>query len=554
MDRTAIKERVRKLRNDGIEWKSWNEQTYEILGAEPLSNKYRRSFEKPFPIALISLFSVENIGIRYLYAFLKEAGYDVDLIFLKEFATNSFQMPSEAELELLFERFRERDYQLIGLGARSGYMKFCVELTERIHNELEVPVVWGGTVGTVTPELCIQGGADYAIRHEGEAATAQLITCLATDGDPSTISNIWYRGGNGEPVGNNLENLIPSLDVLPMQDLEDDNKCFIEFGKLTEGDPWRDLVKFETLTARGCPYKCSFCIHSQLVKLEKGLGKSVRGASVEKIMRELEYAMAKLPSMRSIFFVDEVFGTGMPWTREFAKVYPERVALPFEVAIDPRALNDEKVGLLIRSGMAELNMGIQTGSEKLRAELFDRPVSDEKLLGVAHLMKKNKVFTRYDIIVDNPWETTEDKRKTLDVLLQLPHPFILNMFSLNWFPKTGLTERAIEEGVIDDSQVAGQSEKSLTQFAVSFDYPRSKEDMFWNALFSMTSKSFIPRWFIRALARTTLVKEYPRIAVAVARTSSLVRLFFAGIRLLWEGRIGLDTARKYSRSVRSITR
>lgn len=554
MDRSAIRQRIKKLRDDGIHWNEWNKETYNILGIKPLSEKHKRSFPNPFPVALVSLFSVENIGIRYLYAFLREAGYDVDLIFLKEYATNNFEMPSDAELELLFERFRQRGYQLIGLGARSGYIKFCVELTERIHQKLDVPVVWGGTVGTVTPELCIQGGADYAVQHEGEAATAGLIRCLATGKDPRELPNLWWGDENGEPIGNEPDSLIPTLDALPIQDLEDENKCFIEFGKLTEGDPWRNLVKYETLTARGCPYKCTFCINSQLVKLEKGLGKLVRGASVEKVMRELEYAMAKLPHMKSIFFADEVFGTGMAWMRDFAREYPQRVALPFEVAIDPRALNEEKVRLLVEAGMAELNVGIQAGSERIRTELFDRPVSDQTLLEVARWMKANKVFTRYDIIADNPWETAEDKRRTLDILLQLPRPFILNIYSMNWFPKTVLTEKALEEGIIDENQVAGQSEKSLTQFTVSFDYPRTKEDMFWNALYSMTSKPFIPKSLIQVLARMAILKRYPRPLVMFARMSSLVRVFCAGLLLLWQGRIGLDTARRFSKSLGSINR
>ena len=36
----------------------------------------------------------------------------------------------------------------------------------------------------------------------------------------------------------------------------------------------------------------------------------------------------------------------MRWMREFARVYPGRIGIPFECAIEPRALNDEKVELL----------------------------------------------------------------------------------------------------------------------------------------------------------------------------------------------------------------
>jgi anaerobic magnesium-protoporphyrin IX monomethyl ester cyclase len=552
--RKRSKQVAAEWRAKKLDWETWNAQTYEATGAEPMSQQYKRDFDHPYPIALISLFTIESLGIRALYPFLREAGHDVDLIFLKEYATNHFEMPTEHELQLLFDLIKKRGYKVIGIGARSGYIKFCCELTARIHEETGATVVWGGTVGTVTPDLCIKGGADYAIQDEGEVALAELINCLATDKDPRHIYNLWYKGEDGEPVGNPLRNLIPSLDVLPIQDLEDNNKYFIEWNKLTQGDPWRNVIKFETITARGCPYKCSFCIHSQLVKLEKGLGKSVRGASVEKVTRELEYALNKLPNMKSIFFADEVFGTGSAWTTEFGEVYPHRIGLPFELAIDPRALTDIKVAALVKAGLAELNMGIQAGSEKIRAELFDRPVSDTKLLEVASLMKKHKVFTRYDIIVDNPWETSADKRKTLDILLQLPHPFILNMFSLNWFPKTGLTERALNDGIIDDSQVAGESEKSLTQFTVSYDYDRPKEDTLWNALYAMTSKSFVPRSFIRMLAVLPLARRYPVIAVVCARVSTLTRLAYDSFFLFLQGRIDLNTVRRFRKSVSGITR
>ena len=553
--RAKAKQICKKLRSlENVNWADWNAETYQLLDVEPLSKQYRRDFDKPYPIALISLFSVENIGIRYLYAFLKEAGFDVDLIFLKGYALNHYRMPTEKELQLLFDLFRQRGYKLIGFGARSAYIKFGVELTDRIHDELDVPVVWGGTVGTVTPELCIAGGADFCVQDEAETAMSRLINCLAKGEDWHDIENLWYPGEDGEPKGNPLRQLIPTLDVLPMQDLEDDHKYFIEHDEITEGDPWRDVVKFETLTARGCPYKCSFCIHSQLVTLEKGLGKSVRGASVEKIMRELEYAVNKLPNMKSIFFTDEVFGTGTPWVREFARVYPERINLLFELCIDPRALSDEKVGLLVKSGLAELNMGLQAGSEKIRAELFDRPVSTKRMLEVANLMKKHGVFTRYDIIVDNPWENSDDKRATLDMLLQLPHPFILNMYSLNWFPKTTLTERAIAEGVIDDAQVSGQSDKTLRQMVVSYDFPRSKEDTFWNALYNLSSKWMVPRSFIRFLADLSWLKEHPRSAVALARGFTILRLCIDCTVMLWQGRLSFAYIRRMLPSLGSITR
>ncbi len=372
--------------------------------------------------------------------------------------------------------------------------------------------------------------------------------------DPRHILNLWYRDGDGKPVGNPLRKILADLDRLPIQDLEDEDKFFIEFNKLTEGEPWRSTIKFETLTARGCPYVCSFCIHSKLVEMHKGLGKAVNGYSVEHAVREVEYARAKLPNMKCLFFADEVFGVGIEWVREFEKKWIERVNLPFECMIEPRALSPQKLRLLKNAGMVELNIGIQSGSEKLRAELYDRPMSNKDLLQVVQWAHEAGVSMRYDIICDSPFESPEDKRATLDVLLELPRPFILNMFSLNYFPGAKLTEYALKIGLVDESQVAGMTDICLEQFTVSLDFPRPTDDTFWNALYAMSSKWFIPKAFIRYLAGLSWPKRHPAPVVVLARFSSMTRLFFDGFRLLWQGRISLDTVRRYSGSISSLAR
>lgn len=537
-----------------VTWETFNRETYARVGATPLSAEYTPSYTKRYRIALVSMFSVESLGARALYAFMKEAGFDIDLIFLKEHALNNFKMPTEKEQEIFIDLLRERKIDFVGFSARSPYMKILAELTKQVQDKLKIPVVWGGTVGTVTPKLCVEQGADFAVCNEGEDAFAELVNALATGSDYTGIKNLWFKGENGEVVGNDIRPLIDDLDRLPIQDLEDDNKFYVERDKLTPGEPWRKLTKFETLTARGCPYKCSFCIHSYLVDMNKGLGKNVNSGTVEHVIRELEYAMAKLPNMKSIFFADEVFGTGIGWVRDFVEPYRERIGLPFECAIEPRALTEEKVDLLARAGMMELNIGIQAGSEEVRRDLFDRPMTNKRLFEVIDWIGKHNIDGRYDIIADNPFETTEQKRTTLEVLLQIKRPFILNLYSLNYFPGSKLTDYAIKMGVIDESEVAGLSEKALRQFIVSFDYPRSNEDKLFNALYRLSSKRFLPKKLLLWLADFPLAKRYPQPTITLAVVSSLVKLFFDGWILLYQGRIGWDTVRRYSGSIMSIAR
>ena len=80
----------------------------------------------------------------------------------------------------------------------------------------------------------------------------------------------------------------------------------------------------------------------------------------------------------------------------------------------------------------------------------------------------------YDAIIDNPFATEDDKREMLDFLLEIPRPFKLYLYSLNFFPKTKITLELLEKGIITEKDVEGVATKAWRQFRVSMDYPQAE--------------------------------------------------------------------------------
>ena len=117
----------------------------------------------------------------------------------------------------------------------------------------------------------------------------------------------------------------------------------------------------------------------------------------------------------------------------------------------------------------------------------------------AEFNKELKLNVVYDVIVDNPHATEEMKIETAEFLLDLPRPYDIYFYSLNYFPGTALTRQALEAGALDPEEVEGRANKSWYQFRVSMDWPRSEEDRFYLALFCLASKSFVPKALIRKL-------------------------------------------------------
>ena len=57
----------------------------------------------------------------------------------------------------------------------------------------------------------------------------------------------------------------------------------------------------------------------------------------------------------------------------------------------------------------------------------------------------------FDLILDNPYETDEDLRKTLSLLNTIPDTYELILFSLTFYPGTYLYDKAVKDGLIEDA-------------------------------------------------------------------------------------------------------
>ena len=62
------------------------------------------------------------------------------------------------------------------------------------------------------------------------------------------------------------------------------------------------------------------------------------------------------------------------------------------------------------------------------------------MLKAAHAINKfrDSLLPLYDFIIDNPYETDEDIIKTLRLILTLPRPYGIMVFSLAFYPGSEL--------------------------------------------------------------------------------------------------------------------
>jgi anaerobic magnesium-protoporphyrin IX monomethyl ester cyclase len=494
-------------------------------------------------IALISLYSTDAIGLRYLASTLRTRDYPASLIFFKELhlSADSMTAPTENEYRLLIDLLRKLQLDLVGISLRSSYASIARNITERIKRELSLTVIWGGTHPTVAPQDCISA-ADMICIGEGEYPLLELMEAITDSKDFSQIPNLWTKDGN-KVIRNEVRPLIEDLDSLPYPEYGGDDKYFIEEEKLSAGDPALGTYNLNVMASRGCPYHCSYCCNSTFNSLYKGKGPRIRRRTVGNVFDEMSALIGKFPKLKRIDFIDEVFAWDKAWTTEFVHRYKKDINLPFQCAQHPNMVDREILLMLKDAGLERVEIGVQSGSERVRKEYLEQPVSDSKLLETAKLVNERGLVPFYDFIVDNPFETEEEQRQTLDFMLKLPRPYHLHVFSLKYFPGTEMTRRALAAQYISEQQIEGNGTDPSQRMFVTVKDPRPSKDQFWIALYSMTSKSFIPRPLIRWLSKKSALRNNPHLLVLMADLANTAKLGFIALTWLLQGKPVFSTMR-----------
>jgi len=394
-------------------------------------------------IALIS-FLINSVNTRGLASYLKSHGHKTDCYFCPvEF--------NEQNLSMFMQVLKERAIDLVGVSLVTDDYPSAVMVTNRIREALGIPVIWGGAHANVRPEECLLY-ADMICRGEGEEALLELAHSMSThERTDTSIKNIWFKTDQGI-IRNELRSLEEDLDKYPFPDFDLDSQYVMDdkgFERVNEG---HFNGEYSIMASRGCPYSCCYCYNSYRRKHYKGKGKYLRTRGIESVIQELIQARQKFAGLSKINFWDDSFVTRSIEDFEiFQKLYASKVGLPFFALIEPMAFDYRKIKLLRDCGLNKLQVGIQSGSERVNREVYNRPVSNKKIIEVANLINGLGIAVIYDFIFNNPYEKPDDIIKTIELVMQFPKPFYLQGYNLIFYPGTEITERALADGFIAEN-------------------------------------------------------------------------------------------------------
>jgi radical SAM superfamily enzyme YgiQ (UPF0313 family) len=491
---------------------------------------------------------INAFGIRSISSVLKKAGFATRIIFMpggiELFRFDASYIYQYSKKTLAQIAGICSDAHLIGVSFMSQYFDRALQITEYLKSQFDTPIIWGGTHPTHRSLQCLEY-CDIVCIGEGEYAVVELSDKILKGKDYTNIKSCWFKV-DGKIKKNEQGPIIQNLDQMPYvdYDLKDhyvfepksediiciDNDVMKEqFVKIPYFNN-RNLITYRTMTSRGCPHRCSYCASSAM--------KQLRRRTVDNVIDELEKILCQFSYIELIsFFDDTYFAAPVEYFEEFRDKYKRKIGLPFHAQCSPTTVNKEKMDLLVDAGLYHTEMGIQSGSDRIK-KMYRRPESNQKVIDTAGLIdgyRSKMLPPYYHVILDNPWETKTDVLETLRLILMLPGKFKLSISSLSLFPGTELNEKACKEGILKD-EIEEVCRKPFT-------FPKGT---YLNYLIYLSGFSIIPRWFLRLLSRDLFVNIFhaskeKRLYGFLFFLSDKLRVATRGVKALLRGDIGRIT-------------
>ena len=379
-----------------------------------------------------------QFGISYISSVLKAHNHQTRLLVL---GNNNWK----SSLQILKSSIEEFDPDLIGFTVTFSQYSFIEKIAKFTKNRWpDKFLLIGGAHVTLKPDEVINGPFDALCIGEGEYPTLELCSQLEGKETPQGIANLWIKSHDGKINKNETRDFLQNLDMLPFPD----RKIW---------KPWINEqldAEFSMLIGRGCPYNCTYCSNHALQKVAKG--KYTRFRSPENILKEITSIYNNYSTNR-IYFEVETIAVNRVWAIElchlletFNATIDNYLYYGCNFRISPQSIDEKLFIAFKKANFYKINIGLESGSEKIRSEVLKRNYSNKDFLNVVSIARKYGLKIYIFNMIGLPGESLSDHMDT--VLLNRkcqPDGHYTGIFFP--YPGTDLYNTCIKQGFLKSS-------------------------------------------------------------------------------------------------------
>lgn len=368
-------------------------KNYELLMIVPRENdggKYRYSFP---------------LGLAYISAVLKNAGYSLDCLNL-----NHFDEPIENLIKLKLDR-KKYDFILTGSIVINYAEVKNILMAARSHNS-KPRIILGGLLLTSEPELIFNDlMPDFGVIGEGEETILELLDCLKKNGNLKSVAGLIYCDSNGKTAITPKRKNKKSINDIPFPDM--DGLGFAEM--LNHSVSNQGVVNglfdnpriYPIMCSRSCPFQCTFCWHAC----------EYRTRTIDNIMEELESRVKKY-KINTVILYDDCFVTDKRRLTEFCRrISKLREELPWDMRWYATArvefIDGEVLKMMKNAGCFIVSYGFESYDSAVLKSM-KKNITPEQIDLAFKMTMESDLAIWANFIFGDKEETKESAYKTLE--------------------------------------------------------------------------------------------------------------------------------------------
>jgi len=300
----------------------------------------------------------------------------------------------------------------------------------------------GGPHVTAIPEETLRRCADFdfVALHEGEHTIIKILDYLQDDNlAMDSITGIAFLAPDGRFIKTSPAPQFKDLDNLPFP-AWDLLKNFPDayspgFFKVAQ------MPSVSFVSARGCPYHCSFCDTSVF-------GQKVRSHSAEYMVELFEYLNSRF-GIRDVTFEDDTFMFNRRNVLRFCELLLQKnLGMTWACNSRLNLAKPEILQAMNKGGCWHISYGVESGSQDI-LDQEDKGITIEQIHQGIQNTRDAGIAAKGFFIVGHPGETLDTLQATYDLTRTIPFSDI-SVSCMTPFPGSPLSRNAHEFGAFDD--------------------------------------------------------------------------------------------------------
>jgi radical SAM superfamily enzyme YgiQ (UPF0313 family) len=373
------------------------------------------------------------LQLATLAACLREAGIEVSI--LDCLALN-------LGYQQVLERILQSGAEYVGITATTLTIHNAAKLAKRLKEARpDLKTIIGGVHATLLPQDTLKRFPhfDLLVVGEGEQTLPQALETWDKKGSWADLPGIAYRH-NGDiclterrPFINKLDTLpFPAWDLLPNL-----TQCY-------QPAMMRHvrLPSAYILTARGCPFRCSFCAGRAV------MGRTYRSHSVDYITKMIK-ALIHDYNIKDLTIYDEVLTLNKKRLYELCdRLIAEKLDLTWSCDARVDTVDYPLLKRMSEAGCRNISYGIESGSQEV-LDGYRKGITVEQIEKALCMSKKAGIATSGFFMFGAPNETKKTMQETIDLLKRVDLDFFTPFF-FGPQPGDAIYEKASQYGWFDN--------------------------------------------------------------------------------------------------------